>query len=239
MVKGPSGLLTCLVRLVVLSTEVLLMKSGISKILTLLLIGWLAVVWSMATVAAKDPNKTLLVIGDSLSAGLGVEPENAWVSLLDTRLNNQGYKYNVVNASITGDTTGGGLRRLARSLKVHQPSLIIIELGGNDGLRGLPIPMIRKNLAEMIKLSRKNDARVILAGMKIPPNYGETYTTAFSNIYPELAKDLDVALIEFFMKGVALNPDFMQRDGIHPNDEGQPQLLDNVWQILLPLLQSD
>ncbi len=188
--------------------------------------------------ATKDLDKTLLVIGDSLSAGLGVEPENAWVSLLDTRLHNEGYKYSVVNASITGDTTGGGLRRLPRSLKVHQPSLVIIELGGNDGLRALPIPMIRKNLAKMIKLSRAHNAEVILSGMKIPPNYGETYTKAFSNIYPELAKAHDVALIDFFMDGVALNPDFMQSDGIHPNDEAQPRLLDNVWQVLLPLLQK-
>ena len=215
------------------------MKSGISKILVLLLVAWLTVIWSTAAVAAKDLHQTLLVMGDSLSAGLGVEPENVWVSLLESRLHDQGYEYNVVNASITGDTTGGGLRRLPRSLRVHQPGLIIIELGGNDGLRGLPIPIIRKNLIEMIKLSRKNGAKVILAGMKIPANYGETYTTAFSNIYPELAENHDVALIEFFMDGVALNPDFMQSDGIHPNDEGQPQLLKNVWQILLPILKDD
>ncbi len=209
------------------------MKSDLFKILTLSLVCWLAIA------AANDLDRSILVIGDSLSAGFGVEPENAWVSLLQTRLQDQGYGYRVVNASITGDTTGGGLRRLPRSLQLHQPDLVIIELGGNDGLRGLPIGMIRKNLTEMIALSRKNGAQVILAGMKIPPNYGATYTSAFSNLYAELSEELNVPLIEFFLDKVALNPDFMQPDGIHPNDRGQLQLLENVWQILHPTLETD
>jgi len=187
-------------------------------------------------VQASDRETTILVIGDSLSAGFGIEPRYSWVALLQDRLRNQGYGYRIVNASISGDTTAGGLRRLPRALQLHQPVLVIIELGGNDGLRGLPPSLIRQNLAAMIRLSQRSGADVILAGMKIPPNYGQSYTAHFSDLYAELAEEFHVLLITFLLDQVALNPDLMQADGIHPNARGQQQLLDNVWEVLEPVL---
>jgi len=148
----------------------------------------------------------------------------------------KGYGYTVVNASISGDTTGGGLRRLPRALEVHRPAIVIIELGGNDGLRGAPALTIRSNLANMIELSQEAGAEVILAGMIMPPNYGDRYTNAFAEVYADLADDYDAALIPFFMKNVALDPGKMQPDQIHPNADGQPYLLDNVWSVLVELL---
>lgn len=181
---------------------------------------------------ASDAGRTLLVIGDSLSAGFGLGPGQGWVELLQDRLDAEGYEYRVVNASITGDTTTSGLSRLPRALKLHQPSIVLIELGGNDGLRGTPVDLIRDNMAAMIGLARESGARVILAGMQMPPNYGERYTTAFAAVYPQLAAEHDAALIDFIMDGVALNPRFMQPDGIHPNAAGQPRLLENVWPVI-------
>jgi acyl-CoA thioesterase-1 len=174
----------------------------------------------------------LLVVGDSLSAGFGLDPGQDWVTMLQNRLAAEGYGYRVVNASITGDTTTSGLSRLPRALKVHRPSIVLIELGGNDGLRGTPIPVIRDNMREMIRLSRAAGARVVLAGMQMPPNYGQRYTTAFAALYPELARTDGVPLTGFFLEGVALNPRLMQADGIHPNADAQPRLLDNVWPVL-------
>jgi acyl-CoA thioesterase-1 len=174
----------------------------------------------------------LLVVGDSLSAGFGLEPGEGWVTLLQNRLDARGYGYRVVNASITGDTTTGGLGRLPRALKVHQPAVVLIELGGNDGLRGTPVAVIRDNLTEMIRLARAGGARVVVAGMQIPPNYGGRYTSEFAAVYPELAKEHDVALIPFMLDGIALNRRLMQDDGIHPNAAGQPKLLDNAWPVL-------
>jgi acyl-CoA thioesterase-1 len=188
--------------------------------------------------AAANDNQIILIIGDSLSAGYGVEEEQSWVVLLKNRLIDEGYGYQVVNASISGDTTGGGLRRLPRALDQHEPRIVLIELGGNDGLRGTPIHVIRDNLGSMIELAQADGARVILAGMEMPPNYGATYTGAFSRMYPELAQDYDTAYMGFFMKNVALNSKLMQPDGIHPNADGQPVLLDNVWPDLKKLLQA-
>ena len=185
----------------------------------------------------EPDNRKILVVGDSLSAGYGIAEEESWVYLLQDRLNAKGYGYEVVNASISGDTTSGGLRRLPRALEKHEPSIVLIELGGNDGLQGRPAPMIRDNLAAMIELSQDAGAQVILAGMLMPPNYGQAYTDAFEANYRELASEYDTALIAFFMKNVALNPRLMQPDQIHPNAEGQPYLLDNVWDILEPLLR--
>jgi acyl-CoA thioesterase-1 len=204
----------------------------------LLIVGLFAIFLVAATVgAAANDNQNILIIGDSLSAGYGIEEEQSWVVLLRNRLNDEGYGYQVVNASISGDTTGGGLRRLPRALDQHEPRIVLIELGGNDGLRGTPIHVIRDNLGSMIELAQEAGARVILAGMEMPPNYGTTYTGAFSRMYPELAQDYDTAFIGFFMKNVALNPNLMQPDGIHPNAHGQPVLLDNVWPDLERLLQ--
>ena len=191
---------------------------------------------SASTAVSADINESnILIIGDSLSAGYGLDPEESWVTLLQNRLTEEGYGYTVVNASISGDTTTGGKRRLPRALDIHRPGIVIIELGGNDGLRGTPVPVIRTNLTEMIERSQDAGAEVILAGMVMPPNYGR-YADDFAAIYPELAGDFDTALIPFFMDNVALDPTKMQRDQIHPNAAGQPLLLDNVWPVLEELL---
>lgn len=187
---------------------------------------------------ASNDNQTILIIGDSLSSGYGVDEQKSWVALLKNQLATEGYGYKVINASISGDTTGGGVRRLPRALEQHSPGIVLIELGGNDGLRGTPILAIRRNLAAMIEMSQKIGARVILAGLQMPPNYGVAYTQDFADVYFELADEYDTGLIKFFMKNVALNPNLMQPDGIHPNTEGQPVLLDNVWPVLISLLKN-
>lgn len=191
-----------------------------------------------ATAAASDPAPTIVVIGDSLSAGFGLNMQDTWVSLLQQRLNEKGYGYKVVNASISGDTTSNGLRRTPRTLDIHQPEIVILELGGNDGLRGLPIEVMRDNFRRMIELSMQQGSTVVLAGMLIPPNYGEQYASEFAGIYPALAEEYKLPLVPFFMEDVALDPDKMQADGIHPNKDAQPILLDNVWLALQPVLED-
>jgi acyl-CoA thioesterase-1 len=183
-----------------------------------------------------DRTQTILIVGDSLSAGFGLDADESWVNLLQDRLSAEGYGHSVVNASISGDTTSGGLRRLPRALEQHTPGIVIIELGGNDGLQGRPVQLIHSNLAKMIELCRDLGAEVVLAGMMMPPNYGDKYTNGFAGLYADLAEDHDAALIPFFMDGVALEPTKMQRDQIHPNAAGQPILLDNVWPVLLEFL---
>jgi acyl-CoA thioesterase-1 len=158
--------------------------------------------------------------------------------MLEDRLQSEGYGYAVVNASIAGDTSAGGLARLPRLLETHDPELVVIELGGNDGLRGQPVATLRDNLARMIELSRESGARVLLAGMQIPPNYGPAYTSALARVYPELAERFDVSLVEFLLADVALNHDLMQADGIHPNAEGQQIVFANVWEVLEGLLAT-
>jgi len=187
---------------------------------------------------ADSFDRKILIVGDSLSAGYGIAENESWVTLLRDRLSASGFEYEVINASISGDTTGGGLRRLPRALEAHEPTIVLIELGGNDGLRGTPIIVVHKNLAAMIERSQVTDAEVILSGMMMPPNYGQAYTDAFTDMYSDLASEHDTALIKFFMKNVALNPALMQADQIHPNAAGQPYLLDNVWAILEPLLEE-
>ncbi|GMW06227.1 MAG: hypothetical protein AMXMBFR8_10240 [Nevskiales bacterium] len=208
------------------------MPSFITKLAVLILMA------ACQSAFAADAGRTLLVIGDSLSAGFGLEPGQGWVALLQDRLEAEGYGYRVVNASITGDTTTGGVGRLPRALQLHRPAVVVIELGGNDGLRGTPIPVIRDNMAEMIRLAQQAQARVVLAGLKMPPNYGERYTSAFEAMYAELAARHGVALIDFFMDGVALNPRFMQPDGIHPNAAGQARLLENAWPVIEKQLRA-
>lgn len=207
------------------------MFSAIKRVFVLLLV-------LVAGAAIAEPGRSILVVGDSLSAGYGIDPATGWVALLQDRLDEQGYGYQVVNASISGDTTGGGLRRLPRALQLHQPDIVVIELGGNDGLRGTPIFAIRSNLARMIELSQEAGAAVLLAGMQMPPNYGSAYTGAFIAMYEELADKYDTALIPFFMEDVALDDELMQPDGIHPNVDGQPVLLNNTWPVLEKLLQD-
>ncbi|WP_375738149.1 arylesterase [Pseudomonas boanensis] len=179
---------------------------------------------------------TLLVVGDSISAALGLETSQGWVSLLEKRLVEQGYQHRVINASISGDTSAGGLARLPALLDEYQPSLVIIELGGNDGLRGQSPAQLQQNLAGMIDNVRSRGASVLLLGMRLPPNYGARYTLAFSQVYSALAEEKQVSLVPFFLEGVGGVPDMMQADGIHPQAKAQPRLLDNLWPTLKPML---
>lgn len=181
----------------------------------------------------------ILVVGDSLSAGYGLAADESWVSLLSQRLSEQGYDYEVVNASITGDTTRGGRARLPGALQRQQPGIVLIELGGNDGLRGLPIDELRGNLAAMIEASQAAGAEVVLLGMRIPPNYGLEYATRFAETFDQLATEFEVAAVPFLLDGVALDDSLMQADGIHPNARAQPLMLDNVWPRLKPLLKRE
>ena len=175
---------------------------------------------------------TVLVFGDSLSAGYGIDVDQSWATLLQSRLEQQGYEHRVVNASIGGDTTESGAARIAQAVETFSPALIILELGGNDGLRGIPPSTMRGNLHTIIKTSRDSGAAVVLLGIKIPPNYGQRYIAEFEDVFRQLAEELDVPWIEFFMEGVALNEDLMQADGIHPNAIAQPILLDNAWPMI-------
>jgi len=182
---------------------------------------------------------TILVLGDSLSAALGIRPEQGWVALLAQRLQAQGYGYQIVNASVSGETTSGGLERLPRALQLHQPGTVILELGANDGLRGLPVDETRENLAHMVRLSRAAGARVLLVGMRIPPNYGPRYTEAFARMFPELASQYHLPLVPFLLEKVALDPTRMQQDGMHPNARGEPPVLYTLWPYLKPLLKKN
>ena len=195
---------------------------------------FLGAVLLVRTAGAAD--SAIVVLGDSLSSGYGLDGAPSWVALLERRLDEQGYEYEVVNASIAGDTSAGGLSRLPRLLERHAPTIVVIELGGNDGLRGQPVASLRRNLESMLSLVRASGAQAILAGIQSPPNYGPQYTQQFAGIYPELAEAFDVALVEFFMDGVALERDLMQADRIHPNAAGQAVLLDNIWPLLHALL---
>jgi acyl-CoA thioesterase I len=187
--------------------------------------------------AAPAETPVILVFGDSVSAGYGLtRVELGWVALLQTRLKQQEYVYQVVNASVSGETTAGGLARLPRALTLHQPRIVILELGGNDGLRALPIAQMRTNLARMVDLASAAGAKVLLLGMRIPPNYGPDYTEQFRSSYSDLARDKKLPLVPFLLNDIALVPGLMQADGIHPNELGQPRLLDNVWPALKPLL---
>jgi acyl-CoA thioesterase I len=178
------------------------------------------------------------VFGDSLSAGLGLRPDEGWVPLLQERLQAQGYVTPVINASVSGETSGGGLQRLPRALQLHKPSLVILELGANDGLRGLPIPETRANLEKMIEMVRAAGAQTLLIGMRMPPNYGPRFTADFYQMYQEIAQRDHLPLVPFLLASVALNPSYMQADGLHPNARGAPLVLDTVWPRLLPLLRE-
>jgi acyl-CoA thioesterase I len=199
---------------------------------------WILVVICWAAASANPETPAILVFGDSISAGYGLpRVEQGWVALLQTRLKDQGYGYQVVNASVSGETTAGGLARLPRALMLHHPAIVILELGGNDGLRALPIAQMRANLSRMVELSTAAGAKVLLLGMRIPPNYGPEYASQFSRAYSDLAHDKKLPEVPFLLNGIALSPDLMQADGIHPNPSAQAQLLNNVWPTLKPLLQ--
>ena len=179
---------------------------------------------------------TLLVLGDSISAAFGLDTRQGWVSLLEQRLAAEGFDYQVVNASVSGDTSAGGLARLPTLLAEHRPQLVIVELGGNDGLRGQPPAQLQQNLAAIVQSARASGARVLLLGMQVPPNYGARYNALFSQVYADVAGAAQVPLLGFFLDGVGGVPALMQGDGIHPNAAAQPRLLDNLWPQLKPLL---
>ena len=182
---------------------------------------------------------TILVFGDSLSAAYGIRPEQGWVTLLTQRLQTQGYGYDVINASVSGETSSGGLERLPRALELHKPVIVILELGANDGLRGLPVSAMRDNLDRMVRLAQAAGARVLLVGIRIPPNYGPRYTEEFARVYPELAQHHQLALVPFLLEKVALDPALMQEDGMHPNAAAEPMVLDTLWSYLKPLLKKN
>lgn len=174
--------------------------------------------------------KTIMIVGDSLSAGYGIQPQQGWVLLLQKRLEQQYPKeHKVVNASVSGETTSGALARLPKLLQTHRPDVVVIELGGNDGLRGQPPQMIQKNLANLIQHSQKAKAKVVIFGMKMPPNYGSAYSKAFENNYKVVSQQYKVKLLPFFMEGIAGNKQLMQKDLIHPNAKAQPILLNNAY----------
>lgn len=183
--------------------------------------------------AAEQP--TILVMGDSLSAAYNIPTSSGWVSLLEKRLNEQS-NWQLVNASISGETTQGGLTRLPDLLRQHQPDLVLLELGANDGLRGLPPSLISNNLEKMVKLSELSGAKVMLIGILLPPNYGPAYLAQFENIYPNLAKEHQLPLVPFLLEGVADKPDLMQEDELHPTAAAQPKILETVWLELKNLL---
>ncbi|WP_323147104.1 arylesterase [Pseudomonas marginalis] len=179
---------------------------------------------------------TVLIVGDSISAGFGLDTSKGWVALLQQRLKKEGFDDKVVNASISGDTSAGGLARLPAALAAHKPDVVVIELGGNDGLRGQPPAQLQQNLASMIEQSQASGAKVLLLGMQIPPNYGKRYVDAFAKVFNDVAMAKKVPLVPFFLEGIGGNPALMQADGLHPAVGAQGKLLENVWPTLKPLL---
>ena len=202
---------------------------------TISLLSMVFVAWSPQVLAAKP---VILIYGDSLSAGYGLAQQQGWVTLLEKKIDNEHYPYSVINASISGETTSGGLSRFASSLAKVQPAIVVLELGANDGLRGLPVKNMADNLRAMIVQSKKSRAKVVLVGMKIPPNYGPKYTQLFSDIYAQLSKDQKVSLVPFMLENVAAKRELIQDDGLHPNLSGQPIILENIWPALKPLLHK-
>ena len=193
------------------------------------------VAWS-PQVFAENPK--ILIFGDSLSAAYGLPRQEGWVALLQKKLHSEQYEYDVINASVSGETTSGGLSRLNAALAKTQATIIILELGANDGLRGLPLSEMKANLNAMIKQSKANKAKVLLLGMKLPPNYGPRYAESFTLSYAQLSKDHKISLVPFMLENVAAKPDLIQQDGLHPNALGQPIILENIWPYLQPLLKK-
>lgn len=198
--------------------------------------GWLrwAVVLMLWMPAAWADN--IVIVGDSISAAFGLDSRKGWAALLEQRLHEENLDYRVINASVSGDTSAGGLARLPALLQEHQPVIVIIELGGNDGLRGQPPAQLQQNLARMVTLSQQAGAKVALLGMTLPPNYGARYINAFNEAFTQVAEQGEVAFLPFFLEGVGGVEGMMQGDGVHPTEAAQPVLLENAWSILEPLL---
>jgi len=195
-----------------------------------------AVIVSLMSMSAMA-KPLIVVLGDSISAGYGIEVAEGWVALLQKKLIDTNSHYSISNASISGDTSAGGLARIDQILTVDKPAIILLQLGANDGLRGLSPVQMKNNLAEIVRRVQKAKAKVILLGMKIPPNYGKRYVDLFYNVYPQLAKELDIPLVPFILDDVALNKDLMQADGLHPNAKAQPILASKIEPYLFPLLK--
>jgi acyl-CoA thioesterase-1 len=194
--------------------------------------------WALALVQdAAAAEKSILVFGDSLSAAYGIAQSRGWVALLGERLKRERADYSVANASISGDTSAGGLARIDAALARHRPTVVILELGANDGLRGLPLAQMKANLGTMIDHAKSSGARVLLIGMKLPPNYGPDYTKAFEGAFAEVAKRSRVALLPFMLEGFAEKPEYFQADRIHPNEQAQPLIVERVLPVLRPLLK--
>jgi acyl-CoA thioesterase I len=182
--------------------------------------------------------KVILIVGDSLSAGYGIHIEQAWPSLLDERLRSQGYGYRVTNASVSGETSAGANARIAHLLDQHRPAILILEIGANDGLRGLPLAQTQQHLQSILDRARERKVRVLLIGMRIPPNYGDKYADGFYALFEDLAKNNKLSRVPFLLEGVALDTTLIQADGLHPTAAAQPRLLDNVWRELAPMLKA-
>lgn len=206
------------------------MRSAIRPFASLILLA------AVLLLPAAHAAKTILVFGDSLSAGYGIRQDAAWPALLQQRLAEKRIDYNVVNASISGETTSGGRTRIADALARHKPSVVVLALGANDGLRGLPLAGMRDNLGRIIAASQGARARVLLVGMRLPPNYG-SYATEFAQSFRDVAKKERTPLVDFLLDGIADQPAFFQADALHPTAEAQARVLDNVWPALVPLLK--
>ncbi len=210
-------------------------------------IGWRSVVFALsgilfagtiaqAGVADKRPDQTILIVGDSLSAEYGLQRGSGWVALVAQRLQTEQQDYQIHNTSISGDTSSGGVARLPEALRRHKPAIVIIELGSNDALRGLSLKMTRDNLATMVSMAQQAQARVLLVGMQIPPNYGRKYAEQFQQLFPQVAQEHGAELVPFLLEGMATDRSMFQSDGIHPNEQAQAILARNVWQKLEPML---
>lgn len=210
------------------------------KIRVLLIVS-LALIISLPCVATESQpsnSPTILIMGDSLSASFGIRTSEGWAALLQKRLAAENLPHRAINASISGETTNGGLSRLPQALNTHKPQTVIIELGANDGLRGLPINLMRENLRRMIKLSQLAKSQVLILGMRLPPNYGPRYTQTFNQVFIELAKEYKTGVVPFFLTEVATKSELMQSDGLHPTARAQKIILDTVWSQLQPLLDK-
>jgi acyl-CoA thioesterase I len=188
--------------------------------------------------AATSDAPVIVIFGDSLAAGYGLAQNSGWVALLQDRLRERKFKHRVINASLSGETTQGGRTRIAQVLSEHRPDLLILELGGNDGLRGLPLASMRENLEAIIEAATKVKAQVLLLGIQLPPNYGRTYTQKFQAVYADLVTKFDLRFVPYLLQGLGEGRDSFQVDGIHPNAAAQPRILDNVWRELEPCLRS-
>jgi acyl-CoA thioesterase-1 len=214
------------------------MRSRFFGFLTQLLITWVTFILIALVAITAQAAQNIVIFGDSLSAAYGIQPNKGWVALLESKLKQQKSEYKVINASISGETTSGGLTRFDQMLKTHQPEIVVIELGANDGLRGLSLNEMQSNLNSMIAKAKAKNATVMLLGIKIPPNYGIQYTQKFSAIYATLAQKYNLNLVPFFLDGVAGNRKLIQDDGLHPNAVAQAKLLENIWPKLEELLKK-